>query len=124
LKGLSGVGISFGADRIYDILTTLNLFPDDLERGIEVMFVNFGEKEATSAYRLVHQLRKNGTSAELYPESAKIQKQMKYANDTHAQFVALLGESELENEIVLLKNMITGEQNQVSWSTLMEQFKR
>lgn len=124
MKGLSGVGISFGADRIYDILTTLNLFPSDLEKGIEVMFVNFGEKEATSAYRLVHQLRKNGTSAELYPESAKIQKQMKYANDTHAQFVALLGESELENEIVLLKNMITGEQNQVSWSTLMEQFKR
>ncbi len=124
MKGLSGVGISFGADRIYDILTTLNLFPDDLERGIEVMFINFGKNEASAAYKLVHQLRKKGISAELYPESAKIQKQMKYANDTHAQFVALLGESELENEIVLLKNMSTGEQNQVSWSSLSEQFKR
>ena len=124
MKGLSGVGISFGADRIYDILTTLNLFPSDLEKGIEVMFVNFGEKEGSAAYRLVHQLRKNGTSAELYPETSKIQKQMKYANDTHVQFVALLGESELENEIVLLKNMLSGEQKQVSWSTLVEQFKR
>jgi histidyl-tRNA synthetase len=124
MKGLSGVGISFGADRIYDILTTLNLFPTDLEKGIEVMFVNFGEKESSAAYRLVHQLRKNGISAELYPESSKIQKQMKYANDTHAQFVALLGESELENEIVLLKNMLSGEQQQVSWSTLVEHFKR
>jgi len=124
MKGLSGVGISFGADRIYDILTTLNLFPSDLEKGIEVMFVNFGEKESSAAYRLVHQLRQNGISAELYPESSKIQKQMKYANDTHAQFVALLGESELENEIVLLKNMLSGEQQQVSWSTLVEHFKR
>ena len=124
MKGLSGVGISFGADRIYDILTTLNLFPTDLEKGIEVMFVNFGKNEASAAYKLVHQLREKGISAELYPESAKIQKQMKYANDTHAQFVALLGESELENEIVLLKNMVTGEQNQVSWSSLSEQFKR
>jgi len=123
MKGLSGVGISFGADRIYDILTTLNLFPSDLEKGIEVMFVNFGEKESSAAYRLVHQLRQNGISAELYPESSKIQKQMKYANDTHAQFVALLGESELENEIVLLKNMLSGEQQQVSWSTLVEYFK-
>jgi histidyl-tRNA synthetase len=124
MKGLSGVGISFGADRIYDILTTLNLFPSDLEKGIEVMFINFGEKESSAAYRLVHQLRQNGISAELYPESSKIQKQMKYANDTHAQFVALLGESELENEIVLLKNMLSGEQQQVSWSTLVEHFKR
>lgn len=124
MKGLSGVGISFGADRIYDILTTLNLFPTDLEKGIEVMFVNFGKNEASAAYKLVHQLRIKGVSAELYPESAKIQKQMKYANDTHAQFVALLGESELENESVLLKNMITGEQNQVSWSSLSEQFKQ
>jgi histidyl-tRNA synthetase len=88
------------------------------------MFVNFGEKESSAAYRLVHQLRQNGISAELYPESSKIQKQMKYANDTHAQFVALLGESELENEIVLLKNMLSGEQQQVSWSTLVEHFKR
>ncbi|MCF8407344.1 MAG: histidine--tRNA ligase [Crocinitomicaceae bacterium] len=124
MKGLSGVGISFGADRIYDILKTLNLFPTDLEKGIEVMFVNFGKNEASASYRLVHQLRKKGISAELYPESAKIQKQMKYANDTHAQFVALLGESELKNESVLLKNMLSGEQNEVSWSTLMEQFKR
>jgi histidyl-tRNA synthetase len=124
MKGLSGVGISFGADRIYDILTTLNLFPTDLEKGIEVMFVNFGNSESKAAYKLVYELRKNGISAELYPDSVKIQKQMKYANDTHVQFVALLGESELENKTVQVKNMSSGEQTQLSWSDLSTFFKK
>lgn len=124
MKGLSGVGISFGADRIYDILTTLNLFPTDLEKGIEVMFVNFGNLEGKAAYKLVHELRKNGISAELYPDSVKIQKQMKYANDTHVQYVALLGESELENKTVQVKNMSSGEQTQLSWSDLSTFFKK
>ena len=124
MKGLSGVGISFGADRIYDILTTLNLFPTDLEKGIEVMFVNFGNLEGKAAYKLVYELRKNGISAELYPDSVKIQKQMKYANDTHVQYVALLGESELENKTVQVKNMSSGEQTQLSWSDLSTFFKK
>jgi histidyl-tRNA synthetase len=124
MKGLSGVGISFGADRIYDILTTLNLFPTDLEKGIQVMFVNFGDTESKAAYKLVHELRKNGISAELYPDSVKIQKQMKYANDTHVQYVALLGESELENKTVQVKNMSSGEQTQLSWSDLSTFFKK
>ena len=124
MKGLSGVGISFGADRIYDILTTLNLFPTDLEKGIEVMFVNFGNSESKAAYKLVYELRKNGISAELYPDSVKIQKQMKYANDTHVQYVALLGESELENKTVQVKNMSSGEQTQLSWSDLSTFFKK
>jgi histidyl-tRNA synthetase len=122
MKGLSGVGISFGADRIYDILTTLNLFPTDLEKGIQVMFVNFGNSESKAAYKLLYELRKNGISAELYPDSVKVQKQMKFANDTQVQFVALLGESELENEIVQLKNMLSGEQTQLSWSELSKFF--
>jgi histidyl-tRNA synthetase len=124
MKGLSGVGISFGADRIYDILTTLNLFPTDLEKGIEVMFVNFGNSESKAAYKLVYVLRKNGISAELYPDSVKIQKQMKYANDTHVQYVALLGESELENKTVQVKNMSSGEQTQLSWSDLSTFFNK
>jgi histidyl-tRNA synthetase len=124
MKGLSGVGISFGADRIYDILTTLNLFPTDLEKGIEVMFVNFGNSESKAAYKLVYEFRKNGISAELYPDSVKIQKQMKYANDTHVQFVALLGESELENKTVQVKNMSSGEQTQLSWSDLSTFFNK
>jgi histidyl-tRNA synthetase len=124
MKGLSGVGISFGADRIYDILTTLNLFPTDLEKGIEVMFVNFGNSESKAAYKLVHELRKNGISAELYSDSVKIQKQMKYANDTHVQYVALLGESELENKTVQVKNMSSGEQTQLSWSDLSTFFNK
>ena len=124
MKGLSGVGISFGADRIYDILTTLNLFPTDLEKGIQVMFVNFGDTESKAAYKLVHELRKNGISAELYPDSVKVQKQMKFANDTKVQFVALLGESELENKTVQVKNMSSGEQTQLSWSDLSTFFKK
>lgn len=124
MKGLSGVGISFGADRIYDILTTLNLFPTDLEKGIQVMFVNFGNLEGKAAYKLVYALRKNGISAELYSDSVKIQKQMKYANDTHVQYVALLGESELENKTVQVKNMSSGEQTQLSWSDLSTFFKK
>ena len=124
MKGLSGVGISFGADRIYDILTTLNLFPTDLEKGTEVMFVNFGNSESKAAYKLVYELRKNGISAELYSDSVKIQKQMKYANDTYVQYVALLGENELENKTVQVKNMSSGEQTQLSWSDLSTFFKK
>lgn len=124
MKGLSGVGISFGADRIYDILTTLNLFPTDLEKGVQVMFVNFGNDESNAAYKLVYNLRKNGISAELYPDSVKIQKQMKYANDTKVQFVALLGESELDSQSVQVKNMHSGEQSQLSWSELTTFFSK
>jgi histidyl-tRNA synthetase len=122
LKGLSGVGISFGADRIYDVLTSLNLFPEDLEKGIQIMFVNFGKEESKAAYSLVSKLRKKGVSSELFPESSKIQKQMKYANDTRAQFVALLGENELKNQFVILKNMHSGEQSELSWSSLLNHF--
>ena len=124
MNGLSGVGISFGADRIYDILTTLNLFPSDLEKGIQIMFVNFGNSESKAAYTLVHELRKNGISAELYPDAVKIQKQLKYANDTQVQFVALLGESELSSKTVQVKNMTSGEQTQISWSELSTFFKK
>ena len=91
LSGISGVGISFGADRIYDILTTLNLFPDALEQDLTVLFVNFGEKEQAFCTPLVKQLRNNNIACELYPAPVKLKKQFKYANDRVVKYVAIVG---------------------------------
>jgi len=110
MKGMSGVGISFGADRIYDVLTELELFPEETSQGLTLLFVNFGEKEQSQCLKLVRQLRNTGIACEVYPSSAKLQKQMKYANDRNVKYVALLGENELQNGVVLLKNMSSGEQ--------------
>jgi histidyl-tRNA synthetase len=110
MKGMSGVGISFGADRIYDVLTELELFPEETYRGLTLLFVNFGENEQTLSLKLVRQLRNAGIACEVYPNSAKLQKQMKYANDRNVKYVALLGENELQNGVVQLKNMRSGEQ--------------
>lgn len=110
LKNMSGVGISFGADRIYDVMQTLDLFPKDTEKSVDVLFVNFGDKEADRAMTLLHQLRKDGLSGELYPKSTKLQKQMKYANDKNIPFVVLIGEQELQDGTVVVKNMESGEQ--------------
>ena len=118
MKGVSGVGVSFGADRIYDILTELNLFPEETEKGLTILFMNFGAHEQNHAFKLVHGLRKSGIDAEMYPTAAKLQKQMKYANDRKVQFVALLGEDEIEKEVVQLKEMSTGEQFEVKWKEL------
>jgi len=111
MPNMSGVGISFGADRIYDVLNELELFPINLSLGLEIMFVNFGEKEQNQCMKYVYQLRNEGIPCELYPSSAKMQKQMKYANDKKVQFVALVGENELNSGQIQLKNMETGEQN-------------
>jgi len=110
LKGLSGVGISFGADRIYDVLNELDLFPKEVNAGLTVLFVNFGEKEVEKCLELAHDLRKKGIDCEIYPSASKLQKQMKYANDRGVKFTVLLGENELKNEIIVLKNMDSGEQ--------------
>jgi len=110
LKGLSGVGISFGADRIYDVLNELDLFPKEVNSGLTVLFVNFGEKEVEKCLELAHDLRKKGIDCEIYPSASKLQKQMKYANDRGVKFTVLLGENELKNEIIVLKNMDSGEQ--------------
>lgn len=119
MPNMSGVGISFGADRIYDVLNELDLFPKNLSLGLEIMFVNFGEKEQNQCMKYVHQLRNEGIPCELYPSSAKMQKQMKYANDKKVQFVALLGENELNAGQIQLKNMETGEQQLVRINELI-----
>lgn len=113
-KGLSGVGISFGADRIYDCLEQLNLFPSCLESSTDVMFVNFGDAEALAAQMQAKKLREKDFKVEVYPEAAKIKKQMGYANNKKIRYVALMGENEIKEGKVTLKNMITGEQSTVN----------
>ncbi len=110
LPEVSGVGISFGAERIYDVLNQLNLFPQNLTKGVDVMFVNFGEKEETYILPLLSQLRSKGISAEIYPDNAKMKKQMTYANNTNANFVAMIGDNEITDNKITLKNMQSGEQ--------------
>src|SRR5690606_38992658 len=87
LSGLSGVGISFGADRIYDVLNELNLYPEDTNAGLTLLFANFGEKEAGYCMKLTKKLRQNGIDCEVYPSSAKMQKQFKYADNRKVKFV-------------------------------------
>jgi histidyl-tRNA synthetase len=122
MKGVSGVGISFGADRIYDVLTELDLFPTKLASGISLLFVNFGEKEQKKSLNYVTQLRRFGVDCELYPENAKIQKQMKYAHDKNAKYVALIGEHELEYNTIQLKNMESGEQIETTFENIKNIF--
>jgi histidyl-tRNA synthetase len=122
LNGLSGVGISFGADRIYDVLTELDLFPKEVDKGLEILFVNFGENEADVALQLIKQLRAGGISSELYPDNAKLKKQFKYADDKGVAFTVIIGESELLAGNVVLKNMATGEQQELSNESLINFF--
>ena len=110
MPGLSGVGISFGADRIYDVLNALDLYPADTMATAQVMFVNFGEEEASASLKHIMALRRAGISAELYPDSAKMKKQMNYANDRMIPYVAIVGADEVQNGTIALKNMATGEQ--------------
>jgi histidyl-tRNA synthetase len=109
-QGLSGVGISFGADRIYDCLEQLNLFPESISASSDILFTNFGENEALFALNIARSLREKGIKAEVYPDSAKLKKQMNYANDKQIKFVALIGENEMKENKVSLKNMESGEQ--------------
>jgi len=95
MKGMSGVGISFGADRIYDVLTELELFPKETDQGLTLLFANFGQSEQSVCMKYVHKLRANGIDCEIYPTSSKMQKQMKYANDRNVSYVALVGENEM-----------------------------
>ena len=118
LPGVSGVGISFGADRIYDVLTELNLYPNELER-TRVMFATFGEEELNYALGWAAELRKAGIATEVYPEPAKMKKQMSYADGKQIPFVAIVGGDEMTNNTVMLKNMLTGEQKQVTLEALI-----
>ena len=120
MKGVSGVGISFGADRIFDVLNQLNLYPKNVSETTEVMFVNFGEKEAQQAFKVASKLRVFGIKVEVYPDSAKMKRQMTYADRKGVKFVALIGESELKNNTVTLRNMQDGSQNELDIDRLIE----
>lgn len=120
LPGLSGVGVSFGADRIYDVLTQLNLYPSATREGARLLFINFGEKEAAHCLRLAAQVRRAGIATEVYPDSTKMKKQMSYANAHQIPFVALVGEDEMRQNTVSLKNMNTGGQKSLSIEEVIE----
>lgn len=120
LKNLSGVGISFGLDRIYLVMEDLKLFPENLVKNNRLLFINFGEFEASHAMKLVKTCRENKLSTELYPDADKMKKQMTYADKNAYQYVALLGGNEIKNNTLTIKNMITGKQEQVQQSDLVE----
>ena len=113
LKNVSGIGISFGADRLYDILLTLDRFPDFKTDGTQLLFVNFGITEGDFCEGLVTLCRRSGINTELYPTDVKMQKQMKYANAKKIQWVAMVGENEMKSSLIRLKNMESGEQQDV-----------
>lgn len=114
MPGLSGVGISFGVDRIYDVLNALDLYPQDSLNTTQVLFINFGEKETSYCLPIIAKVRAAGIRAEIYPDSAKMKKQMSYANAKQIPFVVLAGDNEIAEGKVTLKNMETGEQKLVS----------
>ncbi len=124
MKGLSGVGISFGADRIYDVLNELNLFPEEVTNGLTLLFINFGDKEVSKCLELASNLRKSGIDCEIYPSASKLQKQMKYANDRGVKYVALLGENELANQKIILKEMDSGKQSTISFDEFVQQLDK
>lgn len=124
LKNVSGVGISFGLDRIYLVLEELNLFPTTITKTTEVLFINFGDNEALACLKAIQTLRENGINAELYPDAAKMKKQMNYANKRNIPFVVLVGEEELKNNNFTLKNMESGEQNKLNLEALTAHLKQ
>jgi len=119
LKDVSGVGISFGLDRIYLVLETLDLFPETVANNVDVLFINFGEAEALFSLKAIKVLRDNGINAELHPDAAKMKKQMNYANKRNIPFVVLVGEEEMQSKSYTLKNMSSGEQFKVSLEELI-----
>ena len=119
LPGLSGVGISFGADRIYDVLNALDLYPKEAVNATQVLFINFGEKETAYCLPILRQAREAGIRAEIFPDKAKMKKQMSYANAKNIPFVVLAGENEIAQGKVTLKNMESGEQTLVSAEELI-----
>ena len=113
MPGLSGVGISFGADRIYDVLNQLDLYPEAVTTATQVLFINFGEKETAYSLPILANLREQGIRCEIYPDASKMKKQMQYANQKGIPFVIMTGETEMQAGKVMLKNMTTGEQKLV-----------
>ena len=124
MPDVSGVGISFGADRIYDVLNALNLYPAEITSTTRVLFINFGEREAAFAMKCLDEVRRAGIAAEIFPETAKMKKQMEYANGLNVPFVAIIGEDELARGGMTLKNMATGEQRFLTPSEAVEALRR
>ena len=124
MAGVSGVGISFGADRIFDVLNQLDLYPKEAVNSTQLLFINFGEKEAAYSLNVLAKVRTEGIRAEIFPDSSKMKKQMSYANAKNIPFVALVGENEMNENKVTLKNMETGEQNLVSAEELIQTLKK
>ena len=120
MPGLSGVGISFGADRIYDVLNQLDLYPKDSVTATQVLFINFGEQETAYCLSIINNVRARGIRAEIFPDSAKMKKQMAYANAKQIPFVALAGENEIKEGKLTLKNMSTGEQQMLTPEEVIE----
>ena len=123
MSGTSGVGISFGADRIYDVLNALDLYPKDTLASTKVLFINFGEKESAVSLNYVMQLRKAGIPAEIFPDATKIKKQMTYANNKNVEYVAMVGETEIANGTIALKCMETGEQENLTIDEVISKLK-
>ena len=123
MPGLSGVGISFGADRIFDVLNQLDLYPKEAVNATQVLFVNFGEKEAQYSLPIIAELRKAGIRSEIYPDSTKMKKQMSYANAKEIPFVAIIGETEMQEGKVMVKNMTTGKQQPVAKEDIVSYIK-
>ena len=123
MPGMSGVGISFGADRIYDVMLGLNLFPEELVCSTKVLFINLGDAEAEASMRIMGTLRDNGVAAEIYPEASKMKKQMEYANRRAIPYVVIIGSEELAEGIATIKDMRTGEQAKVRFEEVAEHIK-
>jgi len=124
MKGVSGIGISFGLDRIYLVLEELGLFPKTALKNTEVLFINFGQNEALYSLKAIQELRDSGIKAELYPDDVKMKKQMNYANKREIPFVVLVGEEELKNKLFTLKNMVSGDQEKLSLEELSARLKQ
>jgi histidyl-tRNA synthetase len=120
LNDVSGVGISFGAERIYDIMEKLELFPSRMLPAAKIMFVNFGKEEAKHALRVLRKLHKAGIKSEIYPDAAKMKKQMTYANNRGVEYVGLMGENEIKRQVITVKDMTTGEQQQMTINELKD----
>jgi len=124
MKNMSGVGISFGLDRIYLVVEELGLFPETVTKNVEVLFINFGDKEALFSLKTIKQLREQGVNAELYPDAAKMKKQMNHANKRNIPYVVLVGEEEMNSNNFTLKNMVSGEQEKIPFETLVSTIKK
>ena len=115
---MSGVGISFGLDRIYLVLEQLGLFPEEINQSLDILFINFGDKEAIESLKIINQLRQKGYKTELYPEVSKLKKQLAYADKRGAHYVIIIGENELKKQQFILKNMVSGEQTEYNFSDI------